>query len=212
MKKNKVMQEHISALMDAELTDEQMASMLSLQDQDLQTTWETYHQIGDVLRSEDMAIQLQPDFSARMAARLAAEPSMVAPVVTARRKPAFVSSKSAFYRRFAVPGAIAATIAAMAIFAGTSIDGGETSLVQTAPAETLVVTESAVAMPKEEMVQASLTLAPGAPDEELRQEVVLRDPHIDEYLMAHQRFSPSVYSTTPYTRASAFAGKSETGQ
>ncbi len=212
MKKNKVMQEHISAMMDAELTDEQIASMLNSQDQDMQKTWETYHQIGDVLRSEEMAIPMHPDFSVRMAARLEAEPSMVAPVVTASRKQTSVSSKNAFYRRFAVPGAVAATIAAMAIFAGTSIGGGEAGLEHTTPASTSVVAESAGTLPKEEMVQASLTVAAGVPEEKPSQEIILRDPHIDEYLMAHQRFSPSVYSTTPYTRASAFAGKSEAGQ
>jgi sigma-E factor negative regulatory protein RseA len=35
--------------------------------------------------------------------------------------------------------------------------------------------------------------------------VVLRDPRIDEYLLAHQRFSPSVYSTAQYARSATFA-------
>jgi sigma-E factor negative regulatory protein RseA len=33
---------------------------------------------------------------------------------------------------------------------------------------------------------------------------VLRDPQIDEYLLAHQRFSPSVYSTAQYARSASF--------
>ncbi len=212
MKNNKVMQEHISAMMDAELTDEQIASALTSQDQGMQKTWETYHQIGDVLRSREMAIRMRPDFSANMAARLAVEPPIVAPAVTTSRKQTLVSSKNNFYGRFAVPGAVAATIASMAIFAGTSLGGGEAGLEHTTSASAPLVAKSAVASSKEKMVQASLTVATGAPEEQPRQEVMLRDPHIDEYLMAHQRFSPSVYSTTPYTRASDFAGKSETGQ
>lgn len=35
--------------------------------------------------------------------------------------------------------------------------------------------------------------------------VVLRDPRIDDYLLAHQRFSPSVYSTAQYARSATFA-------
>jgi len=35
--------------------------------------------------------------------------------------------------------------------------------------------------------------------------VFLRDPQFDQYLLAHQRFSPSVYSTAQYARSAAFA-------
>ena len=33
---------------------------------------------------------------------------------------------------------------------------------------------------------------------------VARDPRIDEYLMAHQRFSPSMYSSAQYARSAGF--------
>jgi sigma-E factor negative regulatory protein RseA len=35
-------------------------------------------------------------------------------------------------------------------------------------------------------------------------EVVLRDPRIDDYLLAHQRFSPSMYSTAQFARSATF--------
>jgi len=38
---------------------------------------------------------------------------------------------------------------------------------------------------------------------------ILRDPGIDEYLLAHQRFSPSVYSTAQYARSATFAVDSD---
>jgi len=38
---------------------------------------------------------------------------------------------------------------------------------------------------------------------------VLRDPRIDDYLLAHQRFSPSVYSSAQYARAATFAVDSD---
>jgi sigma-E factor negative regulatory protein RseA len=37
---------------------------------------------------------------------------------------------------------------------------------------------------------------------------VLRAQGIDEYLMAHQRFSPSVYSSAQYARSATFANES----
>jgi sigma-E factor negative regulatory protein RseA len=37
--------------------------------------------------------------------------------------------------------------------------------------------------------------------------VILRDPGIDDYLLAHQRFSPSVYSTAQYARSATFSNK-----
>jgi sigma-E factor negative regulatory protein RseA len=36
----------------------------------------------------------------------------------------------------------------------------------------------------------------------------LRDPGIDDYLLAHQRFSPSVYSTAQYARSATFVNDS----
>jgi sigma-E factor negative regulatory protein RseA len=38
---------------------------------------------------------------------------------------------------------------------------------------------------------------------------MLRDPDIDDYLLAHQRFSPSVYSTAQYARSATFATDTE---
>jgi sigma-E factor negative regulatory protein RseA len=39
--------------------------------------------------------------------------------------------------------------------------------------------------------------------------VVLRDPRIDEYLLAHQRFSPAWNSTAQYARSATFASDSD---
>ncbi len=43
-----------------------------------------------------------------------------------------------------------------------------------------------------------------------RNGAMLRDPRIDDYLAAHQRFSPSVYSSAQYVRSAAFV--SDSGQ
>ena len=47
--------------------------------------WDTYHLIGDVMRSQDLAIRPSERFYARVSAALDAEPAIVAPAPLARR-------------------------------------------------------------------------------------------------------------------------------
>jgi len=46
--------------------------------------WDTYHLIGDVMRSQDLAIRPSDRFYARVSAALAAEPAIVAPLPVRR--------------------------------------------------------------------------------------------------------------------------------
>lgn len=46
--------------------------------------WDTYHLIGDVMRSQDLAIQPSERFYARLTTALDAEPAIVAPLALAR--------------------------------------------------------------------------------------------------------------------------------
>jgi sigma-E factor negative regulatory protein RseA len=73
MDTNKKNREYISALMDGEIpeTDLELA-MAALGGPEGKQTWDTWHQIGGVLRAEASA-DLSPGFSERLAARLAAE-------------------------------------------------------------------------------------------------------------------------------------------
>jgi sigma-E factor negative regulatory protein RseA len=64
-------QEQISAFADGELAEGQVDVVLAaLRRADGRADWDIYHQIGDVLRSDDMDIKLSSGFAARMAARL----------------------------------------------------------------------------------------------------------------------------------------------
>jgi sigma-E factor negative regulatory protein RseA len=75
MDTNKKIREHISALCDGELSASDIElAFAALHLQDGQQTWEVYHRIGDVLRAQG-SLDLSPDFSARLAERLAAEPA-----------------------------------------------------------------------------------------------------------------------------------------
>src|SRR5690606_36613651 len=85
--------------------------------------WQNYHEIGDRIRSQEMKIHLSPDFGARMSALLEAEPAYVAPAIEPELRRAAQGETLARaggfggLRRFALPGAVAAALAALG-FAG----------------------------------------------------------------------------------------------
>jgi sigma-E factor negative regulatory protein RseA len=72
-----VMTDDISRLMDGELPDSEIDAVCGrLRSRDAMTTWVCYHVIGDALRDSGVP---SPGFAARFAARLAAEPAVLAP-------------------------------------------------------------------------------------------------------------------------------------
>jgi sigma-E factor negative regulatory protein RseA len=188
MNTKSLVQERISVFADGETSDEQLdVALAELRNEDGKATWALYHQIGDMLRSDEMAMPLSVGFSSSMAARLAAEPALVAPA--ARR----IQPRKSGVRRLALPGVLAAAAAAVA-FVGTpqlmvAMQGAPSA------AAIAVVSDSGIA-------RTALNATAG------RAGSVLRDEGIDEYLMAHQRFSPSVYSSAQYARSATFANES----
>ncbi|WP_432379046.1 RseA family anti-sigma factor [Duganella sp. P38] len=75
MDTDKKLREHISALADGELPDsERELAFAALDTGAGQAAWRAYHLAGDVLRSTPGG-DLSDSFSARLAARLAAEPA-----------------------------------------------------------------------------------------------------------------------------------------
>ena len=95
MDTNKKNREYISLLADGEVApDDLELAMAALLAQEGQGAWETYHRIGDTLRA-GAAAELSPGFTARLAARLAAEPLPVkrsVPAPDAAAVPAPVSA------------------------------------------------------------------------------------------------------------------------
>jgi sigma-E factor negative regulatory protein RseA len=94
MDTHKKMREHISALSDGELatTDVELA-LAALQGADGEQAWNTYHRIGDVLRGQ-ASPELSDGFSARLAARLAAEPAPAKRIATIHNGVASTSTAS----------------------------------------------------------------------------------------------------------------------
>jgi sigma-E factor negative regulatory protein RseA len=202
MDKSKMKHEQISALADGELVDNHInVALAATRQPDGQEAWDVYHQIGDILRSDEMAVSLSPTFAARMAARLDAEPTIIAPAATlppmvaeTTRNDAVVSARG--IRRFAMPGMIAAAVVAVAF---TSAPQLMVAFQGTSSADKTSVQVAAAGSPSS---QASASAAAQAA-------VVLRDPRIDEYMLAHQRFSPSLYSTAQFVRSATFATEAE---
>jgi sigma-E factor negative regulatory protein RseA len=197
-------QEQISALADGELSSAYVdMALAALRQADGRDTWDVYHQIGDIMRSDDMALTMSSDFAARMSARLDAEPTIIAAPLAATVQSSehvAVGGGQAIrvgaagvkhsIKRFALPGMAAAAVAAAAfiITPQTAVVSGPAPTVATTPQLAMA---SASAVSDDHVV----THAGG----------VLRDSRMDEYLTAHQRFSPSLYSAAQYARPATFA-------
>lgn len=215
MSTNKMSREQISALADNELAESHLdVALAALRQPEEQAAWDVYHQIGDVLRSDEMAITMRPDFASRMSARLAAEPTIIAPLIIEvpsvsreARSDGKVSVHNRF-RRFAIPGAVAAAAASVALITAPQLmvatkgnavhDNAQIMVASTrSPVSHASVISASAAQP---VIAAPVATEVG---------MVLRDPHIDEYLRAHQRFSPSVYSSAQFARSATLGRDSE---
>ncbi|CAN5439942.1 hypothetical protein BH11PSE11_BH11PSE11_23260 [soil metagenome] len=210
-------QEHISAFSDGEADTQSEMILAALRQEEGRRDWDLYHQIGDVLRSNEMGFSMSPDFCARVAARLELEPTIIAPAgkqsvgtepnAEAGRSLSINSSKRPL-KRLALAG-MAAT-AALAFIAGphmmVAYKGDAADTPSTMVAAVSQNEAAARLVNSTQRPATSLTPASGEIVAVGRQDgVVLRDPRIDEYLIAHQRFSPSVYSSAQYARSAAFA-------
>lgn len=181
--------EQISAFADGELPDGHFdIALAALRQDDGRDAWNLYHQVGDALRSDELNTQLSAGFNARMFALLDAEPTIMVPA----DKRVAVAAKDVSIRRFAMPGMAAAAVAVAAFLTVPQMmTQNATPTLASNPAPVV-----AAAAPE------TITVASQGGE-------VLRDPRIDEYLLAHQRFSPSVYSTAQYARSATFAVDSD---
>ncbi len=165
------MKSKISQLMDGELAAQEAASPLAAlrQDGEAREAWRTYHLISDALRDSRM---LSRDFAARVSARLAEEPTVLAPAV----QPDAAGER---VRPFLLPaGAAAAAIALVGWLAF-------------APQE------------RQQVPVAPVAHAPQAKPAASREPARVPPPAAaDDYLLAHQSYSPRslVQGVAPYVR------------
>ena len=156
------MNDRISALMDGEVDEKSAAQLIEALTRDAEAvrTWRSYHLIGDAMRG---GLLLPDGFTERLAQRLAAEPTVLAPRRIRTESP----------RLFTVSAA-AASLAAVA-FVGWMAFAPQTLV---APAPVAQIQAPAEAKPV-------LVPLPNA---------------ANDYLLAHQGFSPrvSLQGMAPY--------------
>lgn len=139
--------------------------------------WHTYHLIGDVLRSDDLAAspRSEVDFLASLRTRLAAEPPIVAPTPV----PAVVSAPAR--RRWVAPAAVAAgfvAVAAVVVTMRTIAPAGEGGPVvaKAEPGAGATPVGTVVGDPQFQVVDGKL----------------IRDARLDGYLRAHRGGSAAI--------------------
>ena len=174
--------EQLSALMDGELDGEAWDGALNYaKAEDGQACWQLYHLVGDVLRSPELAQAPSPAFMARLRDELAKEAapapaglwaSEAHPVVVA---PALAEAANASVFRWKMVAGVA-SLAAVAAIGWTSLE----ALQGPGPGAQLALSSG------------TSTGASGLPvvavaDAE-NQQVMLRDPRLDELLAAHKQF------------------------
>lgn len=166
--------ERISVLMDGEFDGHQARQEIVRirQHDELRRSWDAFHLIGDALRGER---PLSPDFAERLSARLAQEPTVLAPRLRlVRRITAYALSAAASLAAVAVVGWMA--------FSSTNTATTRPEVAR-APAATPVLAPTPAPAP--ELASVS--------DEGVA----------SEYLLAHQAFSPStaIQGVVPYIRS-----------
>lgn len=166
------MNERISALMDGEVDEPALArDLVHLSSNgDLRRTWDTYHLIGDTLRGH-----AAPGLAAKVAQRLAGEPTVLAP---RRRVPRGKIAQLAF--------SAAAGAAGIALVAWLALPGLK---------------------PEPQQVAASAPpgVRPGTPPAVPVAAVTPVAVGVENYLLAHQSFSPAgaMQGVAPYVRTVA---------
>jgi sigma-E factor negative regulatory protein RseA len=158
--KDRLSADRLSALMDGELDDKSAAHVIQAlaHDRDAMETWRTYQLISDAMRESQL---LSKGFTARLAQRLAAEPTVLAPR----------AMQHAPQRWFAVSAA-ASVVAAVGLVGWLAF----------AP-------QPQVAAPVAQAVEPKPNIVP-------------MPSAANDYLLAHQGFSPrlSLQGIAPYVR------------
>jgi sigma-E factor negative regulatory protein RseA len=156
----------LSALMDGDADAAQAAGACGLwrSNPHARECWHTYHLIGDVLRSDELARPPERDaaFLSSLRSRLADEPVPLAP---GRATPAVAVSR--WRSRWTAPAAAAAGFVAVA--------------------GVLVVTR--VAGPSAPAAAVPVAATAGVPDVQVVSGQLVRDARLDRYLSAHRQVS-----------------------
>ena len=191
---HKQQSEQVSALIDAELSDQELDAVLAqLSDPALQSDWATYQQIGDILRSDDLAFQFSADFNQRLSARLAEEPGMIAApkrTVTATLTQRYWWAGGGFAVAAMLSWLFLPVLQQQELAPQLAQQSGVNAINRVNPGAPTLARASATRADEVKTAAES-----GRNPEEMQ---ILRDSRLDSYLMAHQRYSPSLNQSGAY--------------
>lgn len=193
--------EQLSALVDGQLQGEALERLIGElgRDAELRASWQTYHLVGDVLRTGTHSACSDPSaFLARLQGRLADEPRpVVAPLPIAKPEPLAARAEAAnepLFRWKLVAGFASLAAAAAVGWNWIGLSGGAPAPVQLAfqqPSSPLIAValqqpsplSAAVrsAQPEPNLTPTRVVIGNGSP------QVMLRDPRLDQLLEAHQQ-------------------------
>ncbi len=185
--------ERLSALLDGELDESGTRDACARwqADADCRRDWHSWHVIGDVLRSEELAIGADGDvaFLSSLRLRMAAEPIVLAPAPL----PATVAARRR--SRWLMPGAAAA---GFVLVAGTFValrvgDTGTGALVADRSGAGAAGAVPVGAVNATVPTAAVRTIEPDAATSGR----VIRDARLDRYLAAHKQFAGSTAPVWP---------------
>jgi len=192
--------EHLSAFVDGELNAGE-GGFPEL-DHEARTAWSAYHLIGDVLRSDELALSpaASQSFMAGFAARLEAEPHVLAPAALAADRADAGSFRRllSLRHRFVPTLAVAAAAATLTWIvvpqmhgAGVGGAGNGVQVASVSPSQGGVQRVALNAVP-----------VPAAPVQDGN---FIRDARLDAYLEAHQQFAqqPMMADSMPLVRSAA---------
>lgn len=190
MMENLNQKEMLSALADGQLSGNALTQALEFSSQDEgRETWQLYQLVGDVLRSPELARPVDNgDFLARLRTQLAQEAAPVAqatassptapaqPVLTQFTPPPQAANDSVFRWKMVAGLASLAAVATL-VWSAVGGLGGPPAGAQMAAVSAPVTASVSVQAP-------AVSLA----DNQAPQQVMIRDPRLDELLAAHKQF------------------------
>lgn len=177
-------QQALSALMDGEGAEADLACRAWREDAGRRADWHAYHLIGELMRSDDVRCAPQHDarFLGRLRERLAAESAVLAPVsLIAWAAP--LARQSTSRRTWVAPIAVAAGFVAVAgVLVVTRVAAPDGATTDRSALAARQATASSAAVP------AAMQSAEGRP---------IRNAELDRYLAAHKQYSSTSVLAVP---------------
>ena len=185
--------ENLSAMADGEV-DSAAAARACLawrEDASVRLAWHSYQLIGDVLRSEDLAIRHDASLVLALRARLAEEPTVLAPEALVPQ-----AGMSGLRHANGARSARWSWVAPSAVAAGFVLVAGALMVTRQGPTGDAAALSASARFDRSSTRDGGLdsTLQPRASAADIK---LVRDARLDRYLAAHQQFAGSTALGVP---------------